>query len=708
MAWWRALRETARSGLRVERTRLEPLPALRAAAGVAIVIGTVSWWLGPAAAASAAFGAFASGNATFQRSWRSRPVLALAAGAALAVSTFVSYLAASHTAAFTVLIAAWAFLAGMAWALGPTAGVVASLTVAVMLVVVTLPTSVPQAAGHAAVIAYGGVVQAALIVLFPVRRWGRHRDALADAFAAEADYARRLRHDPVASFDFQPLMTARSAAELTARQARRRPPELRGKRNLAERVRPLLASLADPAVGAAETGPQRDRTRELLGLAADVLDAVAHAVRRAEPVTVPDRARALLAEAPEPPGELTGPARRTAARLLGLLAEAVESADAEDGSVSGPSGHLRRPPLTQLAPLAARSVRRETRRDSPVCRHAVRLSGVTAAGHLLATALPLGHPYWAPLASAMVLRPDFAQTYSRAVGRFAGTLAGVAVATAVIQLAHPGRALSAALAVLSIGGMYLLLRTAYVAAQTCVSAYVVFLLGMGGERWVSTVPERVLLTLLGGLLAMAAYAVFPAWETPRLRDRLAERIVATGRYAAAVFQAAAEPNRHNRRALRDALLDARAAALTFDQAVARADAEPVRHRGLSRRTVDRADLALASLGRVPMLLEAHLPPPGGEPVEHAGPFASALRRTTEDLAAALRARRTPDPEPLRAALAAWPAPKRSLTRRGAELMSEAVEELAEALTPRRATGPRGESARSRRHGRRRRRHPGKR
>ena len=41
-------------------------------------------------------------------------------------------------------------------------------------------------------------MQAALIVLFPVRRWGAQRDALADALAAEADYARRLRHDPVA------------------------------------------------------------------------------------------------------------------------------------------------------------------------------------------------------------------------------------------------------------------------------------------------------------------------------------------------------------------------------------------------------------------------------------------------------------------------------------------------------------------------------
>lgn len=215
MTWPGALKATFRSASRVQRTRLEPLLAVRAAAGVAIVIGLALLLWGPAVAASSAFGAYAAGIATFQRSWRSRPELALAAGAALSVSAFLGYLAAAHWAAYLPLLAVWGFLAGMAWVLGPTAGILASLTMSVMLVVVTLPSSVAGALGHSAVIAFGGLVQAGLIVAFPVRRWGRQRDALADAFAAEADYARRLRHDPVASFDPEPLMTARSAATVT-------------------------------------------------------------------------------------------------------------------------------------------------------------------------------------------------------------------------------------------------------------------------------------------------------------------------------------------------------------------------------------------------------------------------------------------------------------------------------------------------------------
>jgi hypothetical protein len=148
-----------------------------------------------------------------------------------------------------------------------------------MLVVVTIRTSVSGALGHAAVIAAGGLVQAALIVLFPVGRWGRHRDALADAFATEAGYARRLHYDPTAPFEPQPLMTARSAAEVTPWQARRRPAELQGTRALAERIRPVLASLADPAVGAPAEGPGRHHARALLAAAGSTLDAVARAVR---------------------------------------------------------------------------------------------------------------------------------------------------------------------------------------------------------------------------------------------------------------------------------------------------------------------------------------------------------------------------------------------------------------------------------------------
>ncbi|THA60155.1 FUSC family protein [Streptomyces sp. A0958] len=670
MSWLRALRETARSGLTIERRRLEPLIALRGAAGLALVIGVSLAIFGPVVAASSAFGAFQAAIATFQRSWRPRPVLALISGVSLGLSTFIGYVTGSHLPLFLVLLVLWTFLAGLAWAAGPTGGIIAASNVAIMLVTITLPTSVAEAALHGAMIMFGGIVQAVLIVLFPIRRWGAQRDALADALAAEADYARRLRHDPVAHFDPAPLMLARRAAAVTPREARRRPAELHGSRGVAERIRPVLASLADPAMGVPSEGPERDRVRELLAAAGSLLDAAARAIRKGDPVRLPAAAVAAL-KTPDTGALLTGPPLRAADRLAALLSDVIEAAEgdgtkgeragaeeAADAIKAGrggpqPSEHQQRPTLLSLVPVVIRAMRREVHHGSPILRHAVRLSAVAAVGYLLGRALPFGHGYWAPLAAVMVMRPEFSQTYARSAARFVGTVVGVFVATAIVQAAQPGPGLSAAFAVVCALLMYLLMRTGYAVGQACVAAYVVLLLGMAGEAWSQTEFERVLLTLVGGLLAMISYAVYPAWETPRLRGRLGDWLKADGRYAAAVVDQYADPAARRHDDVRRALLATREARVAWQEAVATAQHEPVRHRGLSRGAADAAQHALAQLGRVAMLMEAHLPGGGATPVPGAAPFAEALRRATDRGAKAVRERRVPDWTPVREALERW-------------------------------------------------------
>ncbi|WP_435969390.1 FUSC family protein [Streptomyces sp. Qhu_M48] len=681
MSWLRALKETARSGLTVERQRLSPVIAARAALGLALVIGFSLAVFGPAVAASSAFGAFQAAIATFQRSWRPRPTLALASGASLAVSTFVGYLVGAQEVFFLALLLLWTFLSGLAWAAGPTAGMIASSNVAIMLVTVTLPTSVATAAGHAVMIFAGGVVQAALVVVLPVRRWGAQRDALADALAAEADYARRLRHDPVAPFDPLPLMHARNAAAVTPGQARRRPAELHGARGLAERIRPVLASLADPAVGVPEEGPARARVRELLGAAGTVLDAAAHAIRHGEPVALPAAAVDAL-HAPDTLSILHGPPRRAAIRLAALLGDVVDTAEPRTETSGHGATARARPTLVRLAPIIMVKVRAELRRDSPILRHAVRVSAVAAAGYLLGGALPFGHGYWAPMASVMVMRPDFSQTYARSVARFGGTLVGVALATAVVQSAHPDTYLSAALAVVCAFGMYLFIRTGYAASQVFVAAYVVFLLGMEGGGVGQTVRDRVTLTLLGGLLAMLAYAVYPAWETPRLRGRLADWLASVGGYAAVVTARYADPVGPGSPDVREALLNTRAARVAWQEAVERATHEPVRHRGLSHAAVEQADHALAEFGRVAMLMEAHLPEHGAPPVPAAATLAESLRRATERGAKEVRERKVPQWDDLRETLDAWSTdpPDHFLLHKGAVLLLEALDEVTTALT----------------------------
>ncbi len=709
MPWLAAIRDTSRAGLHIERALTDPRRALRGAFAVALVVFPTLVIAGPALATSAAMGAFIAGTATFQRSFRPRPSLAVVAGIGLGVSTFLGYLAVGVPGLFPALLAVWAFGAGLAWGLGPTAGVVATNTVTVMLVVVQLPVSVPTALGHGLVCSLGGGVQALVITLFPVKHWGAQRDALADAYASLADYARRLRHDPAATIDPEPLMTARRAAALTPSQERRRPAELHGLRGIAERIRPTLAAIADPEIGAAAEGPERDRARELLDGAAQLLDALARAIRTGEPLQYPKSAPASLV----PPGGpvLRGAALRTARRLTGLLGRAAGALDrsGEDDTLSTPlpglDGRLRRPGPARMVPVALRNARRQLRTGSPILHHAVRLSGVVTAAYLLARLSGFHHSYWAAMTAAMVIRPDFAQTFSRGVARLAGTVLGVVLATAVVELTAPGAGLCVSLAVLCIAGAYLTLRTGYAVMTVCISAYVVFLLSMLPGDLLQTASERILMTLLGGAVALLGYALFPTWETARLPERTAEWITSVGRYSAAVLAAFNDAGGRDSRAVRGALLDSREARSAFLQARERAAGEPVRHSvhspQLTRKQLDRVRSALGSLSRVSLLMEAHLPGQEATAVPGAEEFGRALAEATAAAGEAVLTGRPADFGPLRAAHRAWeerleadpqiaaahrPGDRPDVVRSGVRLLLEALGELERALRPARGAG----------------------
>ncbi|MFC9325777.1 FUSC family protein [Kitasatospora sp. NPDC057015] len=713
MSWFAALRDTTRDGLTLDRTLTNPQRALRGAVAVALVIFPTLAIGGPGLATSAAMGAFIAGTATFQRSFRPRPTIAAAAGAGLGISTFLGYLAVGVPGAFPVLLAVWAFGAGLMWAIGPTAGVVAATTVSVMLVVVQLPVSVPAALGHGLVCALGGAVQALLIMIWPIGNWTAQREALADTYAELADYARRLRHDPIAHLDPAPFITARHAATMTSWQERRRPAEMRGLRSIAERIRPALAAIADPKVGAPAEGPERDRARDVLAAAAEAMDAVARAVRTGDPLRLPRSTPALTLVPPAGGPQLRGAARRAARRLTGLLRRAADTLDGTDEEAISTlavdvGGRLRKPPLYRMVPVAARAVRRQLQPRSAVFQHAVRLSGVVTVAYLLARLVGFEHGYWAPLTAAMVMRPDFAQTYSRGVARLAGTVVGVALSTLVVQLLDPGEWLSAGLAVLCIGGAYLTHRTGYALTTACVSSYVVFLLGLQPGNPLATAFERVGLTLLGGGVALLAYALFPTWQSARLGERLAEWLAAAGRYNATALAVYGDPVAEGgAQEVRAALLDSREARSELTQAVQRADVEPGRDKtrlpDVSRKQLDRARASVGHLGRVGLLLEAHLPGRDAEPVPGVRDFADEVRYGTALAAGALLTGRRVEFDAVREAhtklerqLAQLPQSDRvDVVRSATNLLLQALKDLERAL--RRGVGQPAGPAREREH-----------
>lgn len=234
----------------------------------------------------------------------------------------------------------------------------------------------------------------------------------------------------------------------------------------------------------------------------------------------------------------------------------------------------------------------------------------------------------------------------------------------------------------------------------CISAYVVFLLGTVPGDVLETASERILMTLLGGAVALLGYALFPTWETARLPERTAEWITAVGRYAAAVLAAFGDPAGRDTRAVRGALLDSREARSAFLLARERAAAEPVRHSvhspQPSRKQLDKARAAIGLLSRVSLLLEAHPPGRDAAAVPGAEEFGRALAEASAAAGAAVLTGQPADFRALRAAHQAWeerltadpavaaahrPGDQLDVVRSGARLLLQAFAELERAVRP---------------------------
>ncbi|MEY9911284.1 putative membrane protein YccC [Catenulispora sp. MAP12-49] len=682
-AWYRSIKTASRSGMRVERAFNDPSAALRSGLGVAIALFGALAWLGPAHAVLPALGAQLTGMTSILPGYRRGPGLAAVTALGLFASAFVGNAVAPWPALFVLVLAVWAFGAAMFWALGTAPGIAASLTVPVMLTIVRPPRDFHDAVEFALLIGGGAAVQVVLIVIWPDRSWNAQRTALADACASVADYARRLSRDPDAVFDPNALAQARAAATLTQRQARRRPVELSGIRVLMDEVRAVLAALARhgsgkgnrPGLGGSSNGNsdsggsgsrnpdgEREQVRDLLDAAAGVLDTAAASIRTGS--VVPPSTALLTAMERAARDSLVGEAAQDAAeKLIELLTQidAVlrETDEGEEGTDGVPKrrGILVRPDVRQRLAEAGRTVRHELRLESPILRHALRVAVVVAVTDGITKVLNVQHGYWAALTVMMVMRPDFSQTFSRGVARFAGTLVGVALASAVVELTHPGPWVAAVLAVACTSALYLVMQSGYLVASTLITAYIVFLLSMDGLALASTVRERVALTLLGGLIIFTSYALWPSWQTVTLAGRLADLIDTTGVYAASAVEAVAVPGRGSRRRAREALLNSRDAYLALESAAIAAAQEPVRDRGPSREGLTRAHRALARLFEAAVVLQTHRPAddePSGPAAAPAGTeFAHTLRDALLATASQVRHGQTVDTADLEGALRTW-------------------------------------------------------
>jgi uncharacterized membrane protein YccC len=477
--------------------------------------------IGAAGATAAAGAAAIAGAAALRDSPRGRIPLVVGVSLALGVAVLLGAATSAYSVVFVVVVALWCFWAGMTWAAGSNPGLIAAATCAQLVMSPPVAPTWAAVGGSAGLAVAGGVAQAALIAIWPRRRWRIQREALTRAYESLAADARRLAEDPTAPVTEEPLQALRDAFALTEGQARRRPTTYRAWYRLPERIAVATNAIARRMLD------DNARARVLIA-ASEVLVAVArpHQVGLAEAAIDRFESEAAEAGASEP---------ILVERLSEQLHEAAELHLNEFGPRTNELTKLPRSHFFGVLAQTVTNVRGQLSQESPVLRHAVRLAVAAGCGLAIARFAELADGYWIPLTVAMVLRPETAHTYTRCVGRVGGTVVGVAVATVIAVMLQPSGMVAAALSVILLGIAYVAARIGYVAVTAALAAAIVFLIDVAGVDGIGSVSDRVAATLIGGMLAVLAHVVLPDKATVRLLHRASELLKAEIDYAATVI-----------------------------------------------------------------------------------------------------------------------------------------------------------------------------
>jgi uncharacterized membrane protein YccC len=527
-----------RGVLHVDKTKMQPWVALRNAMGVAIPLAVgiaIGMPLGGLAVASGAL------NVSYSDSsdpYRQRARRMLASSALCAIAVMAGGLAGHHNVEAVPLITVWAFGSGMAITLGATGESLGVISL-VVLIIYSAQTLTPERALQAGALAFaGGLMQMLLsLALWPVRQYEPERRALANLY---------LTLGKAASFPAQ-LMKAPPPAETSTQAFAAMAGRASDHSIESERIRSLLSQAERMRLRLLTLGRLlRRMRREKFGFASAemlehflesagrVMTAIGESLTRNAPLTMDESWANEIHTATEALREtheslertflaaVVRDARRQMDALAGQLRAAIQLAGdiTPAGLVATEQRERARPSRLRVTDDLARVVANLSL-YSAVCRHAIRMAAAVAIAETMSRSLETPRAYWLPMTTALVLKPEFTVTFTRGLLRIAGTIGGLLLATAMFYFLPAGIGLEVVL----IGAFVFLLRwigpANYGIFGVAVSALVVLLIAITGVSPKTVILPRGLNTIMGGTLALVAYAVWPTWERTQAGEMMA-------------------------------------------------------------------------------------------------------------------------------------------------------------------------------------------
>jgi uncharacterized membrane protein YccC len=578
-----------------------------------------------------------------------------AASLLVGLAVFAGALSGRNQVTAVAMAATWAFAAGILVALSTTAADLGTMSLVTLVVYAAFPMP-PEKALYAGLLAFGGgLVQTVLAVAFwPLRRYVPERRVLGDLYlelsraavsafqateAPPASAQTTLAHQSLAALERDHSIEAERYRLLLAQ---------------AERMRLSLMMLRRirTRIGREDsTAPEVAILDLYLANCSRILGAIGHSLVTGEPAgavedwleelqILPETLRELdeRKEAPAPQiAALRNEARFQTDALTGQLRAAVDLAASATpaGLAAYERREAKRPWSLRLGGTLA-TLRANLHLESAACRHAIRLAVCVALGDALARGFELQRSYWLPMTVAIVLKPDFAATFSRGVLRLAGTFAGLALSTGLFHVLPPGNAAQVVLIAILMFLMRCFGPANYGILTTAVTALVVLLIAMTGVSPKEVIAARGLNTVAGGVIALIAYWIWPTWERTRVAEAIAQMLDAYREYFRAIRELYIRQARPDPRELDRARLAARLARSNLEASIDRFSAEP----GSSLASRKLLSGVLASSHR---LVHAVMALEAGLYTSHAVParevfqtFANHVELTLYYLASALR------------------------------------------------------------------------
>jgi uncharacterized membrane protein YccC len=283
---------------------------------------------------------------------------------------------------------------------------------------------------------------------------------------------------------------------------------------------------------------------------------------------------------------------------------------------------------------------------STAFRHAVRLGVALAIATALYEYIPLPimqRGYWIPLTTVLVLRSDFATTFTRGISRLLGTLLGAVLTTLLVVLLAPSHI--ALLIILTIAAYlaYSVLFANYAVFSVIITMEVVFLLSFVFPQTLEFAEYRAINTAIGGVLALLLFLIWPTWEQTQLGGNLAQRVESLRRYIDAVLRGYIDPDAYDVEAVDKLRNESRLSRSNANASVQRALNEPVSYvKGvhlISPETAQGLLGAADNIARNTIALEAYIEDTNTHRT-HALPGIETFKQDLEDsldkLASAIR------------------------------------------------------------------------